>query len=156
MINEALWLMPLILLPGVALLIVSTSSRYYAVHDEIHRLMNETRQIRDAAMAHEMNRAKRFRNALVSLYMSVALFSMGSLLGGLTHDWPFISKTVVAVLTVTGVTCLVYASIELIRESRHSLYVIESHFRQLEKNHLNSGRPDEHDQGGRRERQRGL
>jgi hypothetical protein len=156
MINESLWLMPLILLPGVALLIVSTSSRYYAVHDEIHRLMNETRQIRVAAMAHEMNRAKRFRNALVSLYTSVALFSMGSLLGGLTHDWPFISKTVVAVLTVTGVTCLVYASIELIRESRRSLYVIESHFRQLEKSHPNSGGQDEHDQGERRERQRGL
>jgi hypothetical protein len=156
MINEAMWLMPLILLPGVALLIVSTSSRYYAVHDEIHRLMNETAQVRIAAMAHEMNRAKRFRNALVSLYMSVALFSTGSLLGGLTHDWPFISKTVVAVLTAVGVTCVVYSSIELIRESRHSLYVINSHFRQIEKDRPQNGSPGERDLGGRRERQRGL
>lgn len=133
MLNEALWLMPLILLPGVALLIVSTSSRYYAVHDEIHRLMHETKRDTVEWMAHELDRARRFRNALVSLYTSVALFSLGSLLGGLTHRWPLISTANVAVLTVAGVACVVYASLELIRESRRSLYIIHTHYRQKEK-----------------------
>ena len=37
---EITFVVPLALLPGVALLIVSTSARYAALHDEVHRLID--------------------------------------------------------------------------------------------------------------------
>ena len=40
MIATEVWLTPLLLLPGVALLIVSTSHRFAQLHSEFHRLLD--------------------------------------------------------------------------------------------------------------------
>ncbi len=41
MFNTEVWLTPLILLPGVALLLVSTSARFAAMNATFHRLLRE-------------------------------------------------------------------------------------------------------------------
>ena len=55
--SESVWLTPLILLPGVALLIISTSARYGQVHSEIHRLLLEKTETSRTWASHILHRS---------------------------------------------------------------------------------------------------
>ncbi|MCA8996566.1 MAG: DUF2721 domain-containing protein [Planctomycetaceae bacterium] len=122
---------PLILLPGVALLIMSTSARFGQVQTEFHRLLDHRDAHARILAGHLLQRAALFRNALVSLYSSVGMFALGSLLGGVVNLWRPESLWVVGGLTILGISGLVYASVELIRESLLCLQVIRDHSEQV-------------------------
>ena len=62
-----------------------------------------------------------------SLYLSFGLFSLASLLGGLTIQWSEISSKIVMILTCFGILSIVFASYELIRESLLSWDIIKDH-----------------------------
>lgn len=61
--SEASWLTPLLLIPGIAILIASTATRYSEVHAEIHRLLHEHSAEAKACAQHELKRSRCFRNA---------------------------------------------------------------------------------------------
>lgn len=122
--TEVTWLMPLLLLPGVALLIMSTSVRYGQLRDEIHKLKEEMFDASIIVAGDMRTRARLFRDALTSLYVAVALFVTGSLLGAIMDFMRADSEFLVVFFAGLGIVCLIYASLELIRESRLSLYII--------------------------------
>lgn len=123
----AFWLFPLILLPGVALIVMSTSARYAQIHEELHHIIEEQENISPMYFVHLKTRATYFRNALVALYVSVGVFAVGSIAGALMEFAGGPSTATVVILTCLGILCLIYASVELIRESLLSLRVIEHH-----------------------------
>ena len=122
-----IWLTPLILLPGVALLIVSTSARFGQLHAEFHRLLEHPDAHGKILARNLLERSRLFRDALASLYFSVALFSLGSLVGALVNFfWPA-SLWAIGGFTLAGIICLVFAAIQLVRESLICLDVIRDH-----------------------------
>jgi hypothetical protein len=121
------WLFPLILLPGVALIVMSTSARYAQIHQELHHILEEQENISPIYYVDLRTRATYFRNALVALYVSVGIFAVGSVVGAIMDFLKGPSTVTVVILTCLGILCLLYASIELIRESLLSLRVIEHH-----------------------------
>lgn len=131
MLPDSAWALPLVLLPGVALLIMSTSIRYNHIHSEVHHLIEHTRTIPEALAADLHKRARWFRNALVALYSSVGAFTLGSIVGALVDfmNWP--ADAIVLVFLVIGVGALQYAAILLVRESILSLEIFEEHFERL-------------------------
>ena len=126
------WLTPLILLPGVALLIGSTSSRFGQVHTEFHHLLDHPDAHAKILSRNLLERSKLFRDALASLYVSVGLFSLGSLLGGVVNLWRPSSLWFVGGLIIIGIGCVVFASIQLVRESLLCLKVIQEHYDRIE------------------------
>ncbi len=126
------WLTPLILLPGVALLIVSTSARFGQLHTEFHRLVDHPDAQARILGRHLLKRAVIFRNALVALYGSVGLFALGSLLGGVVNLWQPESLWVVGGLTIVGIGSIVYASFLLLWESFICLRALQEHHERLE------------------------
>lgn len=126
------WLMPLILLPGVALLIMSTSARYGQIHEEIHHIIDNQERISVMYCTHLQKRATLFRNALVSLYVSVGLFVLGSIVGALLDLAAGPDDLVVIGFACIGIICLIYASAVLIQESIFSLRVIEHHLQDIQ------------------------
>ena len=121
------WLTPLILLPGVALLIVSTSARFEQVHSEVHRLLEHPDTHAKILSRNLVRRSELFRNSLASLYVSVGLFALGSLVGAFVDFfWPT-SVWFVGGFTIAGIACLVFASVQLVRESVICLEVIKDH-----------------------------
>jgi hypothetical protein len=121
------WLTPLVLLPGVALLVISTSARYGQIHQEFHHLLSDTGHDRRRRARELWRRAVLFRNALVGLYAAAASLALGSMVGGLLTLWSAQSMWLVQGFTVLGVVCLVYSAVELVRESVLSLEVLQRH-----------------------------
>lgn len=125
--SEHLWFTPLILLPGVALLIVSTSARFGQIHAEFHHLLDHSDAHSEILARHLVQRSELFRNALLGLYSSVAFFALGALLGGIaTYLFPQ-ALWLVGGITLVGISALVYAAVQLMREARICLDVIHQH-----------------------------
>ena len=135
MVNVEIWVTPLLLLPGVGILVLSTSTRYGRIHEEFHHLLDDAGGNRQHLARHLLQRSTLFRNAMVSLYISVGLFALAGLIGGLmsiTTTNQFYVVWSVGLLTGLGIISLIFASIELIRESTLSLDVIREHYSELE------------------------
>ena len=132
MIQTELWLTPLILLPGVALLIMSTSTRFWQIHEEFHRLLDRPDDHAKIVARQLVRRGTLFRDALFSLYAGVALFSIASLLGGFINAWMPSLLWVIGGLTLIGIAALVFASVQLIRESLVCMNVISDSSSRLE------------------------
>jgi hypothetical protein len=127
------WISPLLLLPGAALLILSTSNRYGGLDSEIHDLILNRDEDSLPIAHHLLKRSIMLRHSLTLLYMSVGFFSLGGLLGGVTSIWGQLSYRVTIALTCCGIFSLLVASFQLIRESMLSLEILRNHVRQLEK-----------------------
>lgn len=126
-----LWLTPLILLPGVALLIMSTTMRFNRLHDEVHVLLDHAHPVAEGEVERLMRRARLFRDALVALYVCVGLFALASLLGMVMVAWSAASRWIVLGLLALGIASLLYAAARLIRESVLSLTIITAHAEHL-------------------------
>ena len=135
MTTPVFWVMPLLLLPGVALMVLSTATRFGQVHDEIHRLMGEDRTMHPRLAKRLFRRARMFRQALVALYGSVCFFSLGSLAGAIMEALMGETQWIVIAFALGGTVSLLYAAVRLVQESRLSLIVIELHLDDLTQDH---------------------
>lgn len=129
--HTELWLTPLISLPGVALLIMSTSARFGLIHTEFHHLMDHPEAGAQITSRHLVQRAQLFRNALVSLYFAVGFFALGSLAGGIVGNFKPDMLWLVGGLTLLGIGCVLFASVELTRESWICMQVIHDNHERI-------------------------
>ncbi len=121
------WVTPLLLIPGVAMLLLSTSIRYNRLHDEVHELGQGHATASRGSVERLLRRARLFRAVLVSLYVGVGLLALAGLFGGVAVVVGTMARWVSLALTGISVGAVVCASIMLVLESRLSLDVIERH-----------------------------
>jgi len=119
--NTGLWVAPLLLMPGVCLLILSTSMRWGQLHQELVRQQSEGHE---DAISHLCQRARLLHRTLVSLYVSIAVLSLSSLLGTLVSRWFASMQWLPESLAFVGIVLITYASVQLIRESRLLITVL--------------------------------
>ena len=125
----SLWVSPVVLVSGVGLLILSTSARYGQIHAELRELMHDTHDGTlegdsvEVLYGHLHTRTRLLLSALFGLYLSVGFLITGSLVGALNAIWSF-SHAPVIVLTCAGILGVVYAALQLIRESRMFLRTV--------------------------------
>ncbi len=119
------WIQPLLLLPGVGLLIMGAAHRSAQLNDEYHRLSLAPQSASGDTIRMLLQRAALFRNALVSLYVAAALLALAALLGGLTLAVnPMLGERISLVAGSLAVAAIVFATVELIRESILSNHLI--------------------------------
>jgi hypothetical protein len=126
------WVTPLLLLPGVGLLLVSCSNRYEAVHEEIHKLLDERSESAAGCAVHVLRRARVLRLALVGLYAAAALLAAGGLVGAIGELWLAALRPLAWGVTVTAVASVVVSAVALVREASLSLSVVREHAREIE------------------------
>ena len=119
--STGLWAAPLLLIPGVGLLVLSTSARFGQLHQELRRHRDEGHS---RAVEHLCRRARLLHSALVSFYLSVAMLAFSSLLGTLANRWFETLKWIPEAMTFLSVAVISYAAIQLIRESKLLFTVI--------------------------------
>lgn len=133
-LSTSLWLTPLILLPGVAMLVLSTSIRLNRLHDEVHDLLHGRHRVSRVALDHLRRRTGLFHRALVALYVCIGLFALASLLGMLGVAQGVgdrLGRVLVFGVTALGVGCLCYAALELVRESYLAKEIIDEHWERV-------------------------
>ena len=101
-----------VLMPGIALLVLSTTIRIGNVR---MTLMNLSQSIENASDSHGYNlfeqRLSTLGNALGHLYISLACIAVGSLFAALTWQWPQISNTILVVSEGVGISFMKWAII---------------------------------------------
>lgn len=132
MTNTEVWITPLLLLPGVALLIVSTAARFGQIQDEFLHLLDHPEQHAKIIARRLIQRARYFRRALAGFYASVVFFTLASLLGGVADSLHPSALWIVNVLSIIGIAAVVFGAITLTLESALSLRVIEEHGRRID------------------------
>lgn len=128
------WIMPLLLLPGVGLLVQSTSVRFGGIHDEFHRMLEMGMHHHSPIfIKHLATRAQWFRNALVALYISVCAFALGSILGAIADLLWGKPEIITVSFASVGIISLLFAAVQLVRESFLSLEVLQVHLDEIER-----------------------
>jgi len=123
-------LIPLTYIPGIALLIMSTSQRYIHLDDIIKGYSPEECRVQAEKVKLELRRAHLFRNSLIGFYLSVVFFSLGSLVAFLTNSWGIeTSKTILETASIIGVGLIVFSVISLSLESILTLNILKRHAR---------------------------
>lgn len=120
-------LAPFSFLSGVGLLILSTSTRFINVKNEILNLSPEECARQTDRVTHELRRSRLLRDALNSLYLSVVCFSLASLIGAFGERFPDQVGLTGYLLATVGVAAVVLAAAKLVQDSRLSLEIIQSH-----------------------------
>ena len=106
---------PLLLIPGVGLLVLSTSARFRQLHEEFRRRRCEGNS---GAVKHICQRAHLMHSALVRF------LALSSLLGTIANRWFAPIVWVPQAMTFIGVVFILYAAIQQIRESKLLITVI--------------------------------
>lgn len=129
--DTSLWVSPVVLVSGVGLLILSTSARYGQIHAELRELIRAAHgesgfggDSLDQLYKHLRTRTRLLLSALFGLYLSVGFLITGSLVGVLSALWSF-SHIPVIVFTCAGIVSVVYAALQLIRESRLFMHTVD-------------------------------
>lgn len=115
--DHTLWLIPLTLIPGIAILLVSTSLRNNQARSEILKLIAEKKDSeRKSRTIDNLKRQLYFRNAFISFYISIVFLVLASILGTLPNTITNLNLLTMILICLAAL-CLVYASIQLISES---------------------------------------
>lgn len=123
--DNTLWLIPLTLIPGIAILIVSTSLRNNQARSEILKLIAEKKDSeRKSRTIDNLKRQLYFRNAFISFYISIVFLVLASIIGTLPDKITNLNLLTMILICLAAL-CLVYASIQLISESLIATRVIK-------------------------------
>ena len=119
--GTGVWAAPLLLIPGVGLLVLSTAARFGQLHEEFRLRQGEGNIV---AVKHLCQRARLLHSALVSFYVCIAVLALSSLLGSIASRWFEALVWIPQAITFLGVIFILYSAIQLIRESKLLITVI--------------------------------
>jgi len=131
------WILPFTFIPGVGMLILSTSNRYHHVKELIRDLILKEHKKELWSYEDLMVRARLFHRALIFLYIAIGSFSLSALTANIHQNWIKEDNHICVVLadglTLAGVICVVLASTVLIQEATVSLRHIKAKKNQKKK-----------------------
>ena len=109
------WIFPLTILPGIGLIIMSTTNWSVALAGEIERLLKEADCSR-TIVKRKIKQLSLLNSALVALYVSAALCALGGFLGAASTYTEGVPKwkVLVTVSTSIGIAFLLAATVMLI------------------------------------------
>ena len=117
------WIIPLTLLPGIGMMIMSTSNLSTAISDEINSLLHED-ECKTQLVETKISQMSLLNISLVCLYISTAVFAVAGLLGGISDLQDImIDITYHHVLVIVGIATLVVATLLLMIFSIRSVKI---------------------------------
>ena len=107
------WVIPLTLLPGIGMIIMSTSNLSTAISQEISSLIHEQTE-ETHLIEQKISQMSLLNVALVALYIGTASFALTGLIGGVSAIQHLMVHDSVTIFLVIGIGCLLVATIFLI------------------------------------------
>lgn len=121
------WIIPLTLLPGIGMMIMSTSHLSTAISQEISGLIHET--ICDTHLVEQkISQMSLLNRALVTLYLGAAAFAITGLIGGVSAVQNLMVHDAFTVCLIIGICCLLVATIFLITFSVRAVRIKKNQY----------------------------
>ncbi|MEL6591851.1 MAG: DUF2721 domain-containing protein [Bacteroidota bacterium] len=96
------WVFPLTILPGIGLMIASTTSWSVALTNEINQLFERIECDREI-LGRKIRQLKLINNALVSLYVSVGMCTLSGFVGSIWNASTMASDGIIAVTILVAI-----------------------------------------------------
>ena len=112
---------PIVLIPGVGLLILSTTARFGQLEAELGKVTERSQPADQELVRALIRRAHKFRFALMALYASAAVLAGASLVGGILTFVSDAPAATVQALTCVAIAFLFSALMALLIESRMAI-----------------------------------
>lgn len=121
------WIIPLTLLPGIGMMIMSTSHLSTAISQEISGLISA--QACDTHLVEQkISQMSLLNRALVALYLGTASFAITGLIGGISTVQDLMIKDTFTVCLIIGIGCLLVATIFLITFSIRAIRIKKNQY----------------------------
>ena len=123
------WYVPITIVPGIGLLLMSTSTLLGQLSLEIKGLLSEHHDYKDL-LKRKLMQLKLINLAMVFLYASVAFFVISGLVAGLYQSTHAMSDDIPIYLSVIGILCCLAALFLLILFSFRAVKIKQDQFRE--------------------------
>ncbi|MCE7991347.1 MAG: hypothetical protein HEP71_05175 [Roseivirga sp.] len=121
------WIIPLTLLPGIGMMIMSTSHLSTAISQEISGLIHEE-SCDTHLVERKITQMSLLNRALVALYLGAASFAITGLIGGISAVQNLMVKDTFIVFLIIGIGCLLVATIFLITFSMRAVRIKKNQY----------------------------
>ncbi len=119
------WYLPITIVPGIGLLILSTSNLMVNLSNELNGLIKE--QSKDDSIIHrKLAQLKALNRAMVFFYIAVACLAISGLIGGLQFKVIENSATYISVL---GIIIMLLGLLSLIKYSYRAVSIRQDQFK---------------------------
>ena len=118
------WIIPITVLPGIALIVLSTSNLVISLNNEITQL-NKERDKYMEIISLKLLQLRRLNWSLVLMYIGILIFLASGVLGAITE--PDNNNSVSSM--IAGVFVLIIAIVLLIIYGFNSIYIRERHLK---------------------------
>jgi hypothetical protein len=118
------WYLPITIVPGIGLLILSTSNLMVTLSNELSVLINE--QSKDDSIIHrKLAQLKNLNRAMVFFYISVACLAIAGLIGGLQIK---VIENSASYISVLGIIIMLLGLLTLIKYSYRAVSIRQDQF----------------------------
>ncbi len=121
------WFFPMTLLPGVGLLIMSTSNLAMGLSNEIAMLLNE-KNGNPKIIKQKIKQLSRINKSLTAFYVSCATLVISGLIGGVGQDYSSAIKGMSEWLLWLSILCIFFALILLMIYSANAVKIKQRQF----------------------------
>ena len=121
------WVIPLTLLPGIGMMIMSTTNLSAALSQEINGFIHEPDQDTQL-IERKISQLSLLNVALVALYVGTASFALTGLIGGVSTIQQLMIHESATLFLVIGIGCLLLATIFLITFSIRAVRIKRNQF----------------------------
>ena len=117
------WYIPISLLPGIALIILSTSNFIVALNNEVQKLKKNKKDYSDIILR-KTKQLKRLSYSITQLYISVLLFTLAGLISSIIQ-----SQTLLFTMMVVAICFLTFAVALLITYAIKAIKIRDIHLK---------------------------
>ncbi len=121
------WYVPITIVPGIGLLLLSTSNLLIALSTEIKELIGKQSDVQ-TILSRKLRQLKLLNNAMVFLYIAVASFVLSGLIAGLYESTHIMGAEIPIYFTVAGILSALLALCILIVYSFRAVKIRHDQF----------------------------
>jgi len=122
------WYLPITIIPGIGLLILSTSNLIVNLSSEINTLINNSNE-NESIIRRKLNQLKLLNFTMVMFYISISCLVIAGLIGGINLKVDIEISAAATYVIILGIIILLVGLLSLIRYSYRAVSLRQDQFK---------------------------
>ncbi len=121
------WYLPITIIPGIGLLILSTSNLMVSISNEIDTLINSENKLEEI-IHKKLTQLKLLNRTMVLFYIAISCLVVAALLGGINTKLDIVWDIAIYVIIILGIIILLIGLLSLIQYSYRAVSIRQDQF----------------------------